>query len=71
MYSLDENKHPVIADAILKIRKWNLDGAKDNREAALAMLTHNYLTKKLDAPFAFFMIAKKIDTNSTQKSTPM
>ena len=58
MYSLDENKHPEIADAILKIRKWNLEGAIDNREAPLAMLTHNYLTKKLDAPFAFFMISK-------------
>lgn len=58
LYSLDEKKYPEIADAILKIRKWNMEGATDNREAALAMLTHNYLTKKLDAPFAFFMIAK-------------
>lgn len=58
LYALDEKKYPGLADAIQKIKKWNLEGTADNREAALAMLTHNYLTKKLDAPFAFFMIAK-------------
>ncbi len=58
LYSLDETKYPDIADAIKKIKLWNLEGTIDNREATLAMLTHNYLQKKLDAPFAFFMIVK-------------
>lgn len=58
LFSLDEKKYPDIADAIRKIKNWNLSGDIDNREAALAMLTHQYLAKKYNAPFAFFMIAK-------------
>jgi len=59
LYELDEKKYPDIADAIQKIKHWNLEGAVDNREAALAMITHNYLYKKLNAPFAFLMISKE------------
>jgi acyl-homoserine-lactone acylase len=58
MYALDEKKYPDIADAIQKMKRWNMSGDIDNKEAALALVTHDYLLKKLDAPFAFFMIAK-------------
>jgi acyl-homoserine-lactone acylase len=58
LYSLDEKKYPDIADAIKKIKKWNLEGQPDNREAALALVTHYRLAKELDVPFAFFMILK-------------
>ncbi|MDZ4847403.1 MAG: penicillin acylase family protein [Chitinophagales bacterium] len=58
LYSLDEKKYPDIADAILKFKRWNLSGEAENKDAALALVTHDYLLTKLDAPFAFFMIAK-------------
>jgi acyl-homoserine-lactone acylase len=58
LYNLSEAKYPDIADAITKFKRWNLQGDIDNKDAALAVVTHNYLLKKLDAPFAFFMIAK-------------
>jgi len=58
MYALDEKKYPDIADAIQKLKRWNMSGEVDNKEAALALVTHDYLLKKLDAPFAFLMIAK-------------
>lgn len=59
LYSLDEKKYPDIADAIRKIKQWNLEGQPDNREAALALVTHYRLAKELDVPFAFFMILKE------------
>jgi acyl-homoserine-lactone acylase len=59
VYNLDENKYPRIADAILQLKKWNWDGAADNRQAALALLMHNYLKKKLNGYFAFLMIKKE------------
>ena len=59
LYQLDEKKHPEIADAIQKIKKWNLEGQPDNREAALGLVTHYHLAEKLDVPFAFFMIRKE------------
>jgi acyl-homoserine-lactone acylase len=59
LYSLDEKKYPDIADAIQKLKRWNLEGQPDNREAALALVTHNYLSKKLDVPFAFLMLSRK------------
>src|SRR5690606_31810360 len=34
-------------------------GDIDNKDAALALVTHDYLLKKLNAPFAFFMINKE------------
>ena len=58
LYSLDEKKYPDIADAIAKFKRWNLTGDVDNQDAALALVTHDHLLKKWDAPFAFFMIAK-------------
>ncbi len=58
LYNLSETKYPDIADAITKFKRWNLQGDIENKDAALAIVTHDYLLKKLDAPFAFFMIAK-------------
>jgi acyl-homoserine-lactone acylase len=59
IYTIDETKYPRIADAILHLKKWNWDGAADNRQAALALLMHNYLKKKLNGYFAFLMIKKE------------
>ena len=58
LYALRETKYPDISDAIASFKRWNLSGEADNKEAALALVTHDYLLKKLDAPFAFFMITK-------------
>jgi acyl-homoserine-lactone acylase len=59
LYNLDEKKYPKIADAIQQIRKWDLVGNVENKSAALALVTHDYLIKKLDVPFAFLMIGKE------------
>lgn len=58
LFTLNEKKYPEIADAILKIKSWNLEGQPDNREAALALVTHYHLAEMMNAPFAFFMINK-------------
>lgn len=58
LYTLSETKYPDIADAISSFKRWNLSGEVDNKEASLALVTHDFLLKKLDAPFAFFMISK-------------
>lgn len=58
IYRIDETKYPKIADAIIHLKKWNWDGTADNRQAALALLMHNYLKKKLNGYFAFLMIKK-------------
>jgi acyl-homoserine-lactone acylase len=59
LFGMDENKYPDISDAILKIKKWNRQGGGDNRDAALAMLTHYRLAKQFKGPFAFLMIRDK------------
>lgn len=46
IYNLKEQDYPDIADAIGKLKKWDLSGNVDNREAALAVLTFNYLFRK-------------------------
>jgi acyl-homoserine-lactone acylase len=58
LYNLDESKYPKIADAIQSFKRWNLSGEVDNKEASLALVTHDFLLKKFNAPFGFFMIAK-------------
>jgi acyl-homoserine-lactone acylase len=59
VFNLDAAKYPNIADAIAKLKKWNYDGAANNREAALAMIIQEHLRKKSKAPFAFLMIRKQ------------
>ncbi len=51
IYALEEKDYPDIADAIAKLKKWNLSGAVDNRDAALAILTFNYLFSKKQAAY--------------------
>ena len=60
LYQLDEKKYEDVADAILKIKRWNRTGGADNKDAALAMLTHYHLAKQFKGPFAFLMIRDKI-----------
>ena len=59
IFKLDEHKYPDIADAIIKLKHWDWMGNADNRDAALAMLMHENLMKKLNGPFAFLMIQHK------------
>lgn len=59
LFTLDEKKYPDIADAIQKIKRWNLSGDIDNLDASLALVTHDYLIKKYHAPFAFLMLSKQ------------
>lgn len=59
VYGLDESKYPDIADCIKKLKQWNFSGDVANKEAPVAMLMHEYLTKKYKWPFAMFMIRKE------------
>ena len=59
LYELDESKYPGIADAIGKFKQWNLSGESDNKNAALAMVTHDFLRQKANGPFALLMIKKE------------
>ncbi len=59
VFALDENKHNDIADCIQKIKRWDLSSNADNKEAAIAMLMHQYLVKKFKFPFAMLMIRKE------------
>lgn len=51
IYDLKEQDYPDIADAIRKLKTWNFTGTIDNREAALAVLTFNYLYTKKEAAY--------------------
>lgn len=51
IYALKEQDYPDIADAITKLKKWDLSGTTDNREAALAAFTFNYLFTKKNASY--------------------
>ena len=59
MYNLDESKYPDIADAIQKLKKWDRNGNADNMNAALAMVTHDFLRQEINGPFALLMIRKE------------
>lgn len=64
LYNLDETKYPEIADIILIIKNWNLDGSKENEGAAVALLVHDYLKKKHNTLFAMLMIREGKITES-------
>lgn len=59
LFELDEQKYPDIADAIKKLKNWNLQGEKDNMDAALAMVVHDQLRQRANGPFAIMMIWDK------------
>lgn len=59
MYNLDESKYPDIADAIQKLNKWDRNGNADNIDAALAMVTHDFLRQAINGPFALIMIRQQ------------
>ncbi|MBI1288812.1 MAG: acylase [Flavobacteriales bacterium] len=59
MYNLDETKYPDIADAIQKLKHWDKAGNADNMDAALAMVTHEFLRQAIDAPFALLMVRQE------------
>ena len=51
IYDLKESDYPDIADAIVKLKKWDFTGYADNREAALVALTFDYLFKKKNGAY--------------------
>lgn len=59
LFELDATKYPDIADAIAKFKKWDLHGEATNPHAALALVTHDFLKKAVDAPFGLLMIRKQ------------
>jgi len=59
LYQLDAVKYPDIADAIAIMKQWNLRGDADNRDAALAMVAHDFLRQEADVPFGLLMIRDK------------
>lgn len=56
LYRLDEDKYPKYRQAIRMVKAWDRDGDVDDSTAALMLVIHKSLTKKLDGPFAFLMI---------------
>jgi len=56
MFNLDESKYSDIADAIQKLKKWDRKGNADNMDAALAMVTHDFLRQEVNGPFALLMV---------------
>ena len=56
LYELDEAKYPEIADAIQIMKGWDLSGPAESTDAALAMVTHDFLRQKVKGPFALLMI---------------
>lgn len=64
MYLLEESQYPEIADAIRKLKRWNLKGEVQNEDAALAMIVHDFLRIKFDCPFALLMIREAAITEA-------
>lgn len=58
LYHLDETKYPDIADAISLLKSWDMTGHAESKEAALALVVHDVLAEKNNAPFAFLMLRK-------------
>ncbi|MCS7086428.1 MAG: penicillin acylase family protein, partial [Bacteroidia bacterium] len=56
LYRLDPNKYPGLAYAINKFKRWNFRGDVDNRDAALALVTHYFLEKITRTSVALQMI---------------
>lgn len=60
VFNLDANKYPDIAEGINNLKRWDYSGHVDSKEAATAMLLHQYLVKKHKFPFAMLMIRKEL-----------
>ena len=56
LYRLDPQKYPRLAYAINKFKRWNLRGDADNKDAALALVTHYFLEKINNNSVALQMI---------------
>ena len=59
LYQLSSSKYPDIASSIAKLNNWNLECGVENKDAALAMITHYFLFKESKLPFGFLMIREK------------
>ena len=59
LFNLDSHKYPELADAITKIKAWNLGGDASDKNAGIAMLTNKFLAKGLHFPYAILMIKEK------------
>ncbi|MCS6978913.1 MAG: penicillin acylase family protein [Flavobacteriales bacterium] len=59
LYALNPSKYPQLAEAITMLKNWDRCGREESEEATLALVTHHFLTKKYQAPFAILMIKKE------------
>lgn len=59
LFSLDSEKHPKIRREIETVKRWSLGGEVEDTNAALLMVTHKMLAKKLNSPFGFLMIRRE------------
>lgn len=51
VYAMKESDYPDIADAIAQLKSWDFNASAENRSAALAALTFNYLFRKEKAGY--------------------
>lgn len=56
LFSLDADRYPKIRREIEVVKRWNFSGEANDTNAALMMITHKMLAKKLKSPFGFLMI---------------
>jgi acyl-homoserine-lactone acylase len=56
LYRLNPQKYPRLAYAIQKLKRWNRRGDADNKDAALALVTHYFLEKITQTSLALQMI---------------
>ncbi len=59
IWNLDVNKYASLKDIITKLKAWNLSGDKNDKNAAVAMLTNKFLANDSKLPYAFLMIKKE------------
>lgn len=59
LYTLDPEEFPKLAESIAKIKRWNGRGDRENKDAALILMAHEFLREKYDSPFAFLLIREQ------------
>ncbi len=60
LFQLQPEKYPDIADMITLLKQWDWCGKADNRPAAVAMLTHHFISQKSGISFSLLMIQKTV-----------
>jgi len=58
LYRLDEKKYPNLSDAILTMKRWDFEADVADTNAALVLVTHKFLQRKLSSSLGLLMIQK-------------